>query len=98
MEYEPAEYQKLQVRQYAPRELRETAEGKYWRQFKAPIVAKQVRKTKIIEEKQPPRRRAECLLGARKLAGIAVSHHCYNFNGFVVWRCHAHRLLPTVPL
>ncbi|KAG2433548.1 hypothetical protein HYH02_012665 [Chlamydomonas schloesseri] len=41
MEYEPAEYQKLQVRQYAPRELRETAEGKYWRQFKAPIVAKQ---------------------------------------------------------
>lgn len=41
MEYEPAEYQKLQIRQYAPRSLRETAEGKYWRQFKAPTIAKQ---------------------------------------------------------
>ncbi|GLC39732.1 hypothetical protein PLESTM_000933800 [Pleodorina starrii] len=41
MEYEPAEYQKLQIRQYAPRSIRETAEGKYWRRFKAPIVAKQ---------------------------------------------------------
>ncbi|GFR40760.1 hypothetical protein Agub_g1372, partial [Astrephomene gubernaculifera] len=41
MEYEPAEYQKLQIRQYAPRSIRETAEGKYWRRFKAPIIAKQ---------------------------------------------------------
>ena len=42
MEYEPAEYQKLQIRQYAPRSIRETAEGKFWRRFEAPIVAKQV--------------------------------------------------------
>ncbi len=41
-EYEPAEFQKLEVRQYAPRSIRETAEGKYWRRFKAPIIAKQV--------------------------------------------------------
>lgn len=43
MEYEPGEYTKLAIRQYAPRSLRETAEGKYWRRFRAPIVAKQVR-------------------------------------------------------
>lgn len=42
MEYEPAEYRKLEVRTYAPRSLRETAEGKYWRRFQAPTVAKQV--------------------------------------------------------
>ncbi|EFJ42814.1 hypothetical protein VOLCADRAFT_66565 [Volvox carteri f. nagariensis] len=41
MEYEPAEYQKLQIRTYAPRSIRETAEGKYWRRFKSPIIAKQ---------------------------------------------------------
>ncbi|KAG2498088.1 hypothetical protein HYH03_003846 [Edaphochlamys debaryana] len=41
MEYEPAEYQKLQLRSYAPRSIRETAEGKYWRRFKAPVIAKQ---------------------------------------------------------
>ncbi|KXZ44237.1 hypothetical protein GPECTOR_70g467 [Gonium pectorale] len=41
MEFEAGEYQKLQVRQYAPRSIRETAEGKYWRRFKAPIVSKQ---------------------------------------------------------
>lgn len=42
MEYEPAEYQKLEIRQFPARSLRETAEGKYWRRFKAPVLAKQV--------------------------------------------------------
>lgn len=42
-EYQPAEYQKLEVRQYPTRTLRETAEGKFWRRFKAPTVSKQVR-------------------------------------------------------
>lgn len=42
MDYEAGEYQKLAVRQYPPRALRETAEGRYWRQFKAPVVAQQV--------------------------------------------------------
>ena len=42
MDYEAGEYQKLVVRQYPPRALRETAEGRYWRQFKAPVVAQQV--------------------------------------------------------
>jgi len=40
-EYQPAEYQKLDVKQYPTRALRETAEGKFWRRFKAPIVSKQ---------------------------------------------------------
>lgn len=43
MEYERGTYQKLPIKQYAPRELAETAEGRYWRQFKAPISTKQVR-------------------------------------------------------
>ena len=42
MDYEAGEYQKLVVRQYPPRALRETAEGRYWRHFKAPVVAQQV--------------------------------------------------------
>jgi U3 small nucleolar RNA-associated protein 15 len=39
--YAAGEYTKLQPRQYAPRALRETPEGKYWRRFKAPTVAPQ---------------------------------------------------------
>ena len=39
---EAGEYVKLQIKRYAPRELRETAEGKYWRQFRAPLIAQQV--------------------------------------------------------
>jgi U3 small nucleolar RNA-associated protein 15 len=42
MEYEAGDYQKLQIKQYPARTTRETAEGKYWKQFKAPVVAKQV--------------------------------------------------------
>jgi hypothetical protein len=42
MEYDTTEYQKLQVKQYPARTLRETAEGKYWKQFKQPVVAQQV--------------------------------------------------------
>lgn len=34
-------YQKLQPKQYPPRSLRETPEGKFWKRFKAPVVAKQ---------------------------------------------------------
>ncbi len=43
MDYEAGDYQKLAIKQFAPRSIRETAEGKYWKQFKAPVVAKQVR-------------------------------------------------------
>jgi U3 small nucleolar RNA-associated protein 15 len=42
MEYEPGSYLKLQVKQFPARSIRETAEGKYWQQFKAPVLAKQV--------------------------------------------------------
>ncbi|KAK9841941.1 hypothetical protein WJX81_000200 [Elliptochloris bilobata] len=42
MDYEAGEYQKLAIRQYPARALRETAEGRYWKQFKAPLVAQQV--------------------------------------------------------
>lgn len=42
MEYEAGDYKKLAVKQYPPRSIRETAEGKYWQRFKAPLFAKQV--------------------------------------------------------
>ncbi|KAF5834055.1 WD40-repeat-containing domain protein [Dunaliella salina] len=38
---EPAEYQKLDVKTYPARSIRETAEGRFWRRFKQPQVAKQ---------------------------------------------------------
>jgi hypothetical protein len=42
MEFEAGNYQKLVVKQFPARSIRETAEGKYWKQFKAPVFAKQV--------------------------------------------------------
>ena len=42
MEYDPADYRKLVVKQYPPRALRETPEGRYWRRFKTPVLARQV--------------------------------------------------------
>ncbi len=41
---ELGEYQKLRVPTYAPRALKETAEGRYWRGFRAPTVLQQARK------------------------------------------------------
>ncbi|WIA16183.1 hypothetical protein OEZ85_012896 [Tetradesmus obliquus] len=41
MEYEAGDYRKLAVKQFPARSIRETAEGKYWKQFKAPVFAKQ---------------------------------------------------------
>jgi len=40
---EPGEYRKLRVPTYAPRLVRETAEGKYWRRFRSPKLFQQVR-------------------------------------------------------
>lgn len=40
---EPGEYRKLRVPTYAPRLLRDTAEGKYWRRFHSPKLFQQVR-------------------------------------------------------
>lgn len=42
MDYEPAEYRKLALKQFPPRALRETAEGKYWKRFANPVNAQQV--------------------------------------------------------
>jgi hypothetical protein len=39
---EPGEYRKLRVPTYAPRLVRETAEGKYWRRFRSPKLFQQV--------------------------------------------------------
>lgn len=39
---EAGEYQKLALRRYPARAIRETAEGKYWGRFQKPEVAKQV--------------------------------------------------------
>lgn len=41
MDYEAGEYKRLSIRQFPARELRETAEGKYWKQFRAPLSAQQ---------------------------------------------------------
>ena len=35
-------YRKLAVKQYPPRSLRETAEGAYWKRFRAPVLSQQV--------------------------------------------------------
>ena len=43
MDYEPAEYRKLTLKQFPARSLRETAEGKYWKRFRNPVNAQQVR-------------------------------------------------------
>ncbi len=42
MDYEAGEYHKLAIRQFPARALRETAEGRFWKRFKAPVVAQQV--------------------------------------------------------
>lgn len=42
MDYELTEYRKLTVKQYPPRALRETPEGRYWKRFKAPVLAQQI--------------------------------------------------------
>lgn len=39
--YAAGEYVKLRAKQYPPRALRETPEGRYWRRFRAPAVAQQ---------------------------------------------------------
>jgi U3 small nucleolar RNA-associated protein 15 len=39
---EPGTYKKLQIKAFPARAQRETAEGKYWRAFKAPTVISQV--------------------------------------------------------
>ncbi len=106
MEYEPAEYQKLQIRQYAPRSLRETAEGKYWRQFKAPTIAKQVLdgtiasapKTQIggaLPPRQPPHLSPFLVaLLARPRCDPPERVFCCG----AVWGCQPYRLLPDLPL
>lgn len=42
MELQTGEYQKLQIRQYPQRTLRETAEGRYWKQFRGTKALQQV--------------------------------------------------------
>ena len=42
MEYDAGTYQKLPIKQYAHREMSETAEGRYWSKFQSPLAAKQV--------------------------------------------------------
>ena len=52
MDYEPAEYRKLALKQYPPRALRDTAEGKYWKRFGNPVSHQQVmcsRLTLVLE-------------------------------------------------
>ena len=39
---QPGTYKKLEIKRFAVRAQRETAEGKYWRAFKAPVVVQQV--------------------------------------------------------
>jgi len=46
---EAGEYQKLALRRYPARAIRETAEGKYWGRFQKPKVAKQVGAVSCID-------------------------------------------------
>lgn len=39
---EPGDYSKLPIKQYPPRSIRETAEGKFWRGFSSPVLTQQV--------------------------------------------------------
>lgn len=49
----PAEYKKLVVKQYPARSIAETAEGRYWRRFSGPALAKQVRQTHKLPDTPP---------------------------------------------
>jgi U3 small nucleolar RNA-associated protein 15 len=40
-EYEPGQYQPIEVKRFPSAALRETAEGRFWRRFRAPIMAQQ---------------------------------------------------------
>ncbi|KDD74435.1 hypothetical protein H632_c1316p0, partial [Helicosporidium sp. ATCC 50920] len=49
MEYETTDYVKVPIRQFPAREIRETAEGRYWKQFTKPLTAKQVGAVSCID-------------------------------------------------
>ena len=42
LDHHEGTYLKLAVKRYAPRTLRETAEGRYWRAYKSPALIHQV--------------------------------------------------------
>lgn len=39
---EAGDFQKLAVKQYPPKSIRETAEGKFWKSFGSPVLAQHV--------------------------------------------------------
>lgn len=63
---EPGEYRKLRVPTYAPRLVRETVEGKYWRRFRSPKLFQQARGAP--SRLAAPRSVARSLAASRSLA------------------------------
>lgn len=55
MDYEAGEYRRLPVKQYPAREIRETAEGAFWRRFREQLTAKQFGAVTSVEffQQQP---------------------------------------------
>lgn len=89
MELQTGEYQKLQIRQYPQRTLRETAEGRYWKHFRG---------TKILQQVGDP---AASVKAAHSMHGPLVHLQQPLHSPLCVyadWRCHIHRLCRRVPL
>lgn len=86
MEYEPGSYLKVQVKQFPARSIRETAEGKYWQQFKAPVLAKQVC---VVP---PPERRVwvygvPCSISVRSATRVCHTGSYGTLTDFLVFLC-----------
>ena len=77
MDWEPAEFRKLRIRQFPPHSLRETAEGKFWKRFGAPVVSQQARphamapSTCAVRGLEPPER---CQVGKPDDDRASISH------------------------
>lgn len=68
-------YVKLRPKQFPPRELRETAEGKYWKSFQYPFVTKQVRMhcTMSMNNKSPQLKTTSLYL---QIGGVTSLNYC----------------------
>jgi hypothetical protein len=72
MEYEAGDYQKLAVKQFTARSIIETAEGKYWKQFKAPVFAKQVGTRALPGSGSCGGSSSSCLITASELIHVSI--------------------------
>ena len=95
------EYRKLHIRRSAPKSLRETTEGKYWRRFAAPTTIQQVRPgTRAPYNRGRYRRPADPVVQVAFVVRHPVPACSCKPNGsnaltpFADWYRLAHTLLP----